>query len=128
MNREGKDYFIKKKLGGFSVRKDLLKIDKNNSLVSYDYCNLYPSAQADVNSTWPKIETANTLKKYVDAVYMVFNSARWDELKITIHYILTVKNHSLENMVFQHVPTNGKINNPYKKIEKKKLFELGMVV
>ena len=64
--------------------EELHKINKDDSLVSYDFNSLSPSAQIDVNSTWPKIETAYPSKKYMsDAVCSLFNSGRWNELKIS---------------------------------------------
>ena len=82
-------------------------------LASYDFNSLYPSAQIDLNSTWPKIETAYPFKKYMsDAVCSLFDSGRWNELNRSA--FLTVKYHNPENLVFQHIPVKEKIENPYK--------------
>ena len=89
------------------------KIKKDDLLVSYDFNSLYPSAQIDKNSTWPKIETAYPFKKKMsDAVCRLFNSGRWNELNRSA--FLTVKYHNPENLIFQHIPIKEKIKNPYK--------------
>ena len=49
-----------------------------------------------------------------DAVCTLFNSGRWNELNRSA--FLSVKYHNPENLVFQHLPTKGKIENPYKNI------------
>ena len=82
-------------------------------LVSYNFNSLYPSAQIDINTTWPKIETAYPFKKFMsDAVCSLFNSRRWNELNRSA--LLTVKYHNPENLVFQHLPVKEKTENPYK--------------
>ena len=83
-------------------------------LVSYDFNGLYPSAQIDKKSTWPKIETSYPLKKYLsESICTLFNSGRWPELKRSA--FLTVKYHNPEKLIFQHLPIKEKIENPYKK-------------
>ena len=50
-------------------------------LVSYDFNMLYPSAQIDINSTWPKKETVHPFKKDMNqSCCSLFNSGRWNEL------------------------------------------------
>ena len=107
------DKFLGKKLGNLEISKELQKINKDDLLVSYDFNSLYPSAQIDKNSTWPKIETAYPFKKYMnDAVCTLFNSGRWNELNRSA--FLTVKYHNPKNMIFQPLPIKEKIENPYK--------------
>ena len=49
--------------------------------MSYDFNSLYPSAQIDQKSTWPKIETAYPFKKDMkESVINLFNSGRWNEI------------------------------------------------
>ena len=82
-------------------------------LVSYDFTSLYPSAQIDKNSTWPKIETSYPFEKHMnDAICSLFNSDRWNELNRSA--FLTVKNHNPPNLIFQHLPIKEKFENPYK--------------
>ena len=82
-------------------------------IVSYDFNSLYPSAQIDINSTWPKMDTAYTFEKYMsDAVCSLFNTGRWNELNRSA--FLTVESHNPENLIFQHIPIGGTIENPYK--------------
>ena len=45
------------------ISKELQKFNKNGLLVSYDFNSLYPSAQIELNSTWPIIETDYPFKK-----------------------------------------------------------------
>ena len=107
------DKFIDKKLGELEISKELQEINKDDLLVSYDFNSLYPSAQIDKNSTWPKIETAYSFKKYMnDSICTLFNSGRWNELNRSA--FLTVKYHNPENLIFQHLPIKEKIENPYK--------------
>ena len=114
INKKELDNFLEKQLGELNISKDLQKINKDDLLVSYDFNSLYPSAQIDKNSTWPKIETAYPFKKYMsDAVCTLFNSGRWNELNRSA--FLTIKYHNPANLVFQHLPIKEKIKNPYKK-------------
>ena len=95
------------------ISKELQNINKYDWLVSYDFNSLYPSAQIDKNSTWAKTETAYPFKKYMsDAVCSLFNSGKWNELNRSA--FLSVKHHNPENSVFQHLPVEKKIRNPYK--------------
>ena len=113
INKKELDNFLNKKLGELKISKELQKINKDDLLVSYDFNSLYPSAQIDKNSNWPKIETSYPFKKYMnDAVCSLFNSGRWNELNRSA--FLTVKYHNNENMIFQHLAVKEKVENPYK--------------
>ena len=113
INKKELDKFLEKKLGELEISKDLQKINKDDLLVSYDFNSLYPSAQIDENSTWPKIETAYPFEKYMsDAICTLFNSGRWDEVNRSA--FLTIKYHNPESLIFQHLPVKEKIKNPYK--------------
>ena len=97
------------------ISKDLQKINKDECLMSYDFNSFYSSAQIDINSIWPEIDTAYPLKNiwYMsEAVSSLFNSGRWNELNRSA--FLAVKYHNPENLVFQHFPAREKIKNPYK--------------
>ena len=97
------------------ISKELQKI-KDDLLVSYDFNNLYPSAQIDINSTWPEIETAYQFKKYMsDGNCSLFNSGRWNELNRNA--FLTVKYHNPENLVFQYLPVQKKLTTHIKTID-----------
>ena len=112
-NKKELQKFLGSKLGELNISKDLQKINKDDLLVSYDFNSLYPSAQINKNSTWPKIETAYPFKKHMgDSICTLFNSGRWDELNRFA--FLTVKYHNPENLIFQHLPIKEKIENPYK--------------
>ena len=122
INKKEIDKFLERKLGELNISKELQKINKDDLLVSYDFNSLYPSAQIDKDSTWPKIETAYPFEKYMnDAVCYLFNSQKWNQLNRSA--FLTVKYHNPENLTFQHLPIKEKIKNPYKKIDLKKLIE-----
>ena len=113
INKKELDKFLERKLGELEISKELQKINKDDLLVSYDFNSLYPSAQIDKNSTWPKIETAYPFKKHMnDSICTLFNSGRWNELNRFAFQ--TVKYHNPENLIFQHLPTKEKIENPYK--------------
>ena len=76
-------------------------------LVSYNFNSLYPTAQIDINSTWPKIEAAHPFEQYMsDAVCNLFTSGRWNELNRSAYF--TLKYHNSENLVFQHLPVEEK--------------------
>ena len=47
------------------ISKELQKRNKNDLIVSYDLNSLYPSAQIDIDSTWPEIETAYPFNKHM---------------------------------------------------------------
>ena len=113
INKKELDNFLDKKLGELEISRELQKINKDDLLVSYDFNSLYPSAQIDKNSTWPKIETAYPFKKYMnDGICTLFNSGRWNELNRSA--FLTIKYYNPENLIFQHLPIKEKIKNPYK--------------
>ena len=63
MNKKKLDKSLEKQLGELEISKELQNINKDDSVVSYDYNSLYPSAQIDKNSTWPKVETTYPFKK-----------------------------------------------------------------
>ena len=70
--------------------KKLQNINKVDLLVSYDFNSFYPSAQIDLCSTWPKIETANPFEKHMsDAVCSLFTTGRWNELNISAFLTVT---------------------------------------
>ena len=113
INKKELDKFLERKLGELENSKELQKINKDDLLVSYDFNSLYPSAQIDKNSTWPKIETAYPFKKHMnEAICYLFNSGKWNQLNRSA--FLTIKYHNPENLIFQHLPIKEKINNPYK--------------
>ena len=113
INKKELGKFLERKLGELEISKDLQKINKDDLLVSYDFNSLYPSAQIDKNSTWPKKETAYPFKKYMnESICTLFNSGKWNELNRSA--FLTIKYHNPENLIFQHLPIKEKINNPYK--------------
>ena len=123
------DDFIDKKLGELEISKELQKINKNDLLVSYDFNSVYPSAQIDKNSTWPKIETAYPFKKHKNhSICTLFNTGRWNELNKSAS--LTVKYHNPENLIFQHLPVKEKVNNPYKnnRLEKINRMRNGIII
>ena len=115
INTKELDKFLEKKLGELEISKELQKINKDDLIVSYDFNSLYPSAQIDKNSTWPRIETAYPFKKHMnESICTLFNSGRWNELNRSA--FLTIKYHNPENLIFQHLPVKEKIKNPYKNI------------
>ena len=73
-------------------------------------------------------ETTYPFKKKSDAVCTLLNSGRWNELNRCA--CLTVKYHNTENLVFQHLPVEGKIENPYKnnRLEEVNRMRNGIVV
>ena len=82
-------------------------------LVSYDFNSLYPGAQVNINSTWPKIEAAYPFKRDMsESICSLFISGKWNEL-IRCAF-LTVKSHNPENLVFEHLAVKEKIKNPHK--------------
>ena len=112
-NEKELEKFLEKKLGELNISKELQKINKDDLLVSYDFNSLYPSAQIDKNSSWPKIETSYPFKKYMnDAACYLFNSGKWNQLNKSA--FLTIKYHKPENLFFQHLAIKEKIKNPYK--------------
>ena len=113
INKKELEKFLEKKLGELEISKELQKINKDDLLVSYDFNSLYPSAQIDKNSTWPKIETAYPFKKHMnESICTLFNNGRWNELNRSV--FLTVKYHNPENLIFQHLPVKEKFKIPYK--------------
>ena len=114
INKKELDKFLERKLGELEISKELQKINKDDLLVSYDFNSLYPSAQIDKNSTWPKKETVYPFKKHMnDAICYLFNSGKWNQLNRSA--FLTIKYHNPQSLIFQHLPIKEKNNNPYKK-------------
>ena len=104
--------FVDENFVDLEVSKDLRMINKDDLLVSGDFNNIYRIAEADGNSTWSAIETANPFEKYLnDAVCEKIVSGRWDELGRSA--FLTVKYHKPANLIFQHLPVKERIINPY---------------
>ena len=91
--------FINRKLGDWEIGEALRRMNKDVSLVSYEFKCLHRTAAADKNRTWPAIETSYRFKNYMnDAVCEMFNSSRCDELNRSA--FLTVKSHNPENIIF----------------------------
>ena len=85
------DNFLEKKLGEVENSRELQKLIKDDLFVSFDLNSLYPSAQIDINITWPKLETAYPFKKDMsDAVSSLFKNGKWNELNrcafLTVKY------------------------------------------
>ena len=107
INKKELDNFLNNTLGNLEISKELQKINKDDLLVSYDFNSLYPSAQIDKNSTWPKIEASYPFKKYMnESICTLFNSGRWNEINRSA--FLTIKYHNTENLIFQHLPIKRK--------------------
>ena len=67
-------------------------------LVSYEINSLYPSAQIDIKSTWPKIETTCPfIKDMSELIFTLVNSGRWNEIERSAHF--SVIYHNPENLV-----------------------------
>ena len=108
-----RDKEITKRLHALEISKEIKKVKLNDYLVSSDYTSLYPSAHADINSNWPKIETAYAFEDYMnDAVCTLFNNKEFEKLNLCC--FLTVKYHNPENLIFQHLPARDRIQIPYK--------------
>ena len=116
--KEELDKFLDEKLGELGFSKELKYINKDDLLVSYDFNSLHISAQRDINSTWPKIETAYPIgKNIISLICSLFNSGKWNELnRLNRSAFLIVKYHNTENVVFQHLSVKEKTKNPYKNI------------
>ena len=106
------DKFLDEKIEKLEISKELQNITKDDIVVSYDFNSLNPSAQKDLNSTWPEIKRPYPFEKCMsDAVCSLFNSERWNELNRSA--FLSVKHHNHENLIF-HLPIRKNIVNPYK--------------
>ena len=104
---------IMKRIHNLEISKKIKEVKLNDYLVSSDYTSLYPSAQVDSHSIWPKIETAYAFENHMnDAVCSLFNGQRFEELNLCC--FLTVKYHNPENLIFQHLPARDRIRLPYK--------------
>ena len=129
INNKELDKFLDKKLGELEISEELQKIIKNDLLVSSDFNRVYPFAQIDKSSAWPKIETAYPFKNYMsDAVCSLFNSGRLNDLNRSA--FLTVEYYNLENLIFQHILVKEKIENPYKnnRLEKINRMRNGILI
>ena len=113
MSLKPRDKEIMKRLHALEISKKIKEIELNDYLVSSDYTSLYPSAQADSNGNWPKIETAYAFEDNMnDAVCSLFNNKKFEELNLCC--FLTVKYHNPEDLIFQHLPARDPIKAPYK--------------
>ena len=91
--------FFDEELAELEVSNELKNMNEDELLLSNDFNSLYPNAQIDTNSTWPKKETAYLVKKETsDAVCKLFNSGRWNELNRCA--FLSVIYHNPKNLVF----------------------------
>ena len=89
------------------ISKELQIGNGHDLLVSYDFLSLYPSAQIDINSTWPEIKTASPFEKFMtESICSLFSSGRWNGLNRCAFQ--SVKKHNPEKLVFQHLPVKEK--------------------
>ena len=126
--RKEKDKIPDKELGEIEISKALQNINKDDLLVSYDNNSLHPSAQIDVYSTWPKIETAHPFKNSMRSAFCrLFSCGRWNESNRCA--FLTVKYHKPENLIFQQLSVKEKIDNPYKnnRLEENNILRVGII-
>ena len=78
---ERTDKFVDEKFGELLIFKDPQKVNMDCLMITYDYNSLYLSAQAKMNSSWPKIETAYLSQKLMSvAICTLFYNSRWDQL------------------------------------------------
>ena len=81
INTKHLENYIKKKLANLPISKELNNVDKSDLLVSSDYNSLYPSAMAQLQSTWPAIETAQAIKpEDNENSCRLFNTGEWKSL------------------------------------------------
>ena len=113
MSLKQKNKQTAKRLHALEISKKLKEVELNDYLVSSDYTSLYPSAQANSKSNWPKIETAYAFEDYMnDAVCTLFISREFEKLNLCC--FLIVKYHNPENLIIQHLPARERIQMPYK--------------
>ena len=104
------------------IGQELQKFNEDDLLVSYDFKSFYPSAQVDINSSWPKLKTADLFKKGLnESICIFFNSAKWNELNRSA--LLAVKYDNPENLVSQNLPIKEKNDNPDKNIRLEEITE-----
>ena len=104
---------IMKRLHNLEISKELKKVNLYDYLVSSDYTSLYPSAQADSRSNWPKIETSYAFEDHMnDAVCSLFNNKEFEKLNLCC--FLTFKYHNPEDLIFQHLPARDRVQIPWK--------------
>ena len=95
---------ITEKLHELETSKKIKQVQSDDILVSYDYTSLKPSAQSHKDNKWPAIETAFAYEDHMnDAVCCSFNSKEFEKMNLCC--FLSVKYHTLENKIFQHLPS-----------------------
>ena len=65
INKKKLDILLDIKIGELEISKEIQSLKKDDLLVSYDLNSLYPGAQIDINTIWPKTETTYPFKKYI---------------------------------------------------------------
>ena len=120
MNKKDLDKNLDEEPGELEMSKELQIINKDDLLASYDFISLYHIAQIDINSTWPKIETAYPFRKNMTESI----SSLWSGLNRCA--FLTAKNHNPENLVFRYLPLKNLKTHP-KTTDLRKVIEREMI-
>ena len=100
-----------KELNKLPKHKKMQKLNLNDVMMDFDATSLYPSAMWDENSVYPKIETGFAFKPHMNNVYVeAFNNQTFnpdgDESAI-----LKMKCYNPRDLIFQHLPVRGKVEN-----------------
>ena len=102
INQKHLESYIKKNLASLTNSKEVKNVDKSDLLVSSDYNSLYPSAMAQLQSTWPAIEIAQAIKpEDSEDLCGLFYTGEWKSMKKTGFF--KVKYHNPENLFLQHM-------------------------
>ena len=113
IKKDSFEKYINRKFGNLPISKELNCIDKSDLLASGEYNSLYPSATAQKESKWPKIETAIAIKKE-DSVLLceLFNTGECKKLNKSGFF--DAKYYNPGNIIFQHMSVKEQVFNPIK--------------
>ena len=87
------------------------ELDLDNVMMEFDATNLYHSAMWDENSVIPKIETGFAFKPHMNELYVeTFNNQNSNQDGKASAKLKT-KYYKTSNLIFQHLPIEGKVKN-----------------
>ena len=79
--------------------------------MDFDATSLYPSILWDKNSVYPKTETGFDFKLHMTDVYVeAFNNQTFNQ-DGNEPAILRIKNYKPPDLIIQHLPVKGKVEN-----------------
>ena len=111
IGQEEKTKHFNNELNKLAIFYKLQKLNLNEVMMDFDASNSHPSAIWDENSVYPKMESGFVFQPHMNKIFVnAFNNQTFHEHG-NESTILRVKYYNRPDLIFQHLPVEGKIEN-----------------